>query len=151
MSPRYDTSSAAYSSCSRVSGRFDQSVRVWPFGGDLSVEYRGHDALAGQIDRLQVLARGVNHFARGRRGQDGHQWIEAADPQRVDTPDLAAGRQLQQAELGKERAFPEEFGIDSDQSLRLERPRQGRQLIVSIYPNRIGHTIDPRVQFRMGL
>src|SRR3981081_1205279 len=65
----------------------------------------------------------MNHFARGRRGQGGHQRIEAADPQRVDAPDLTAGRQLQQAEFGKEGAFAKEFRIESDPRLRLQRPR----------------------------
>ena len=32
MASRYRTSSAAYSSCAGVSGRFDQSVRVCPLG-----------------------------------------------------------------------------------------------------------------------
>jgi hypothetical protein len=60
---------------------------------------------------------------------------------------LAAGRQLQQAKLGKEGAFTQEFRIEPDPGLRLERPRQRRELIVSIDPNRVGHAIDPRVQF----
>src|ERR1700692_3787025 len=63
-------------------------------GGDLRVEYRGHDALAGQINRLQVLACSVDDLASGGRCQGGHQWIEAADPQRVDAPDLAPGGPL---------------------------------------------------------
>ena len=88
---RYCTSSAAYSSCSRVSGRFDQSVRVWPLAsvtskqrldqirvadlrlesdaarGDLRVEHRRNHAPDVEIKRLEILARGVNDLARARR------------------------------------------------------------------------------------
>ena len=37
-------------------------------------------------------------------------------------------------------------GVDAADGLR-EREIQRRQLIISIDPNRVGHTIDPRVQF----
>jgi len=116
-------------------------------GGDLRVEYRRHDALGRQIHRLQVLARSVNHLARSRGGQSRHQWIEAAQRQRVDAPDLPPGRQLQQTQLGKESAFAEEFRVHAEPRLRLQRARQCGQFIVSIDPNRVGHSIDPRVQF----
>ena len=97
--------------------------------------------------RGQVLARSVNHLGYGGRRQGGHQRVEAADAQGVHAPDPASCRQLQQAELGKEGAFAQEFRVDPDPRLRLQGLRQRRQLIFFIDPNRVGHIIDPRVQF----
>ena len=116
-------------------------------GGDLRVEYRGDDALGAEINGFQVLTRSVDDLARGRRGQRGQQRLETADAQRVDAPDLVPRGQLQQAELGEKRAFAQELRVDADRGLLLERLRQRGQLVVSIDPNRVRHTIDPRVQF----
>ncbi len=99
------------------------------------------------MKRLEVLPRGVHDFTRYCGGECGYQRLEAADPQRVHAPDLIAGRQLQQAQLWKEGAFSQEFGVDADRGMRFEGARERRQFLASIDPNRVGHTIDPRVQF----
>ncbi len=57
----------------------------------------------------------------------GHQWIEAAHPQRVDQPDLSRRAQLQQAQFGKESAFAQKFGVDADRLLRLPMRVQALQ------------------------
>src|SRR5271163_1210773 len=108
-------------------------------GRYLRVEDRGHHELAGQVDRLEILASGVNEFARLRRGEGRHQWFEAAHPQRVDQPYLSRRAELQQAQLGKESAFAQEFGIDADRHLRLQCARKRRELIAAIDPNRVSH------------
>ena len=61
------------------------------------------------------------------------------------------GRNLQQTELGEESAFAQEFRVDADPRLRLQITRERRQLGILIDPNRVGHDIDPRVQFEAGL
>ena len=55
---------------------------------------------------------------------------------------LSRGRELQQAQLGKESAFAQKFGIDSDPRLRLELARQRRQLLVPVNPNRLRHSVS---------
>jgi len=60
---------------------------------------------------------------------------------------LNFGRNLQQAEFREERAFAKKLRIDADPHLRLQVSRQRRELGLIIDPNRVGHTIDPRVQF----
>ena len=97
----------------------------------------------------------MNHFAGAGRGQGRHQGIEAADAQRVDAPYPSAGCELQKAQFGKESALAQKFRVDADPPcgfLRLrgrvrKRLRERFQLVLSVDPNRVGHTFDPRVQF----
>ena len=66
-------------------------------GGDLGVEHRRHHALAAKYTASRSWRAAWITLARARRGQGGRQRLEAADPQRVDAPDLTVGRELQQA------------------------------------------------------
>ena len=82
--------------------------------GDLRIEHRRHHLFAGQINSLEILARGMDEFTRAGRGQSGHQRVETADAQRIDAPDLTGCAQLQQAQFREKRALPQEFCVHAD-------------------------------------
>ena len=83
-----------------------------------------------------------------RCGERRDQGLEAAARSVSTHQTVAAGRQLHQAELREERAFAQKFRVDADRRLRLRGVRaSGAAVLASIDPNRVGHTIDPRVQF----
>ncbi len=61
--------------------------------------------------------------------------------QRIDTPDLSRGAQLQQAQFREKRALAQKFGVEANLRLRLQGACQRFKLLASIDPNRVRHCL----------